>query len=271
LLSVQHELCITDVDIAMLRTAGYRTDASLLHIERRYDRPERGLSFRSDQGELRRIAPDAGYYVSRSRAERSWLDLLLLEMDMGHMAWSTRMVEKFAAYEQWALSASGKRYLLDRQRAYGDGAATTGTFRLLVVARARAGEGTAANRLVKLIMAALPRTAAMRRRMWFTTWEAVAYDRQPGSAAIWWWGKDLAAWRGAYIEDSERLPTNITSVRERRAFVAEQLSKQPRRQLFKKPPEVACYTGKPHEREQSEPDNSTMLPSWDREGVRYVR
>jgi hypothetical protein len=266
-LSIQHELCVTDVDIVLLQAAARRADASLLHVERRYDRPERGLRYRNGDGELRRIAPDAGYYVRRTRTGRRWLDLLLLEMDLGHMAWGTRMVEKFIAYEAWASSPTGRRYVLDRQRVLGDRQAATGTFRLLVVARARAGEGSDDDRLVKLAMAAIPRSAAMRRRLWLTTWQALVSEPELDSAPMWWWGKDLAAWRDAYIELSGRLPHNLSGDRERRAFVAERLVAQPRRQLFKEPVQVACYTDNPHEREHSEPDNSTMFPSWDRQGA----
>jgi hypothetical protein len=264
---IEHELDITDVNIRMLQLAACRADMSLLHIERRYDRRGRGLSFRDDQGEQRRFTPDAGYYARRWRSGRRWLDLLLLEMDRGHMAWGTRMVEKFASYDAWATSDSGRRYLLDHQRVLGDPYAAVGTFRLLVIARTRPGEGSDTDRLVKLVMASLQQSNAMRRRLWLTTWTAFAGESEPGSAPIWWWGKDLAAWREAYNALDESLPHDVSGDRDRRAFVAEQIAKQSKRSLFKGLPTPACYTERPHEREYYEPDNSILLPSWDREGI----
>jgi hypothetical protein len=264
---IEHELDVTDCDIVLRNLAARRPDVMLLHIERRYDRRGRGLSFRDDAGAVHRLAPDAGYYLRHTSSDRSWLDLCLLEMDRGQMAWGTRIVEKFAAYDAWAESERGRRYLLDRQRALGDATAHAGTFRLLVVTRARAGEGSDHDRLANLVMAALPCSNAMRRRIWLTTWESLMTEANEVSAPTWWWGKDLAAWRDAYLALDRTLPHVIAGDRQRRSFVADQLAQQPRRWLFRLPSSGRWYANETARAGKLEPDNSTMFPSWDREGV----
>jgi hypothetical protein len=264
---IEHELDVTSCDIAVENVTGTSPDVELLHVERRYDRRGRGLSFRDEHGERHRIVPDAGYYVRHTSPERRWLDLCMLEMDRGQMAWGTRMVEKFAAYEAWAESNSGRRYLLNRQQLLGDPNSHAGTFRLLVVARSRAGEGSDQDRLVKLAMAALPLSHAMRRRLWLTTWGELVREPQGARASTWWWGKDFAAWRDTYLELDRAMPHDLSGDRRRRALVAEHFAQQPRRLLFRQPSERAWYTERPHEREHYGPDNSILLPSWDREGI----
>lgn len=220
---IQHELAITDVDIAMRELVENRADIQLVGHERRYHQPQKQLTYW--QGSVQHtLRPDAGYHLVHQRHGRRWLDVCFLEYDRGTMR-PQRVGEKLVAYRRWSESSDGLMYLRGLNRTHYGRLTGRPTFRLLLVAQSRPGEGRDVTRLARLVdeAAAFPRL--FLKRLWLIESEALhqTVDNQVGVGDRTW----LPAWQTIRL---------LASANTRRA-TGSQLARTPRYTLF--PPAVA--------------------------------
>ena len=160
---VQHELDVTTFDLAADRTFGVLPRTVLAATVRRYHR--QGLRYEGGS-----LIPDAGYHVLHDNEGLATLDLAFLELDRGTESLAN-IKAKLAAYDRWAESEYGQKYLQNIFHRYGDTLTDTPNFRLLIVAKARAGEGSDLDRLAAIAAEALACSPAMRRRTWLATYD----------------------------------------------------------------------------------------------------
>jgi len=207
---IEHELAMTNIDLAVHRTVAARPDITLAHVQRRFARE---MSC-EHAGWRIAVQPDARYDQIHRRGKIRWLDVCFVELDRGTSS-AERWWRKLRRYEVWASSAAGRRYLKRLHRSYGDRTTKRPNFRLLVIAQARVGEGDDFGRLSRLLRECLKLSSEMQARIWAACYSDVQDDI---NGAVWYRWRDSRRWRGRFEPSSTDL-----GQRDLQQFVTERL------------------------------------------------
>ncbi|MHB9080378.1 MAG: replication-relaxation family protein [Pirellulaceae bacterium] len=208
---IEHELAITNLDLAVHHTAAARPDVTLANVQRRYHHE---MSCEWAGGQIT-VQPDARYDLLHQREARTWLDICFVELDRGTSA-RGRWRQKLRHYDIWASSSAGARHLKQLCESYGDHTTRRPNFRLLVVAQARGGEGDDFHRLIVLLTECLELTPPMQARIWATRYTDI-HDNVDG--AIWYRWRDARRWRPTYLRH-----VADANPRSRQLFVAKRVA-----------------------------------------------
>lgn len=237
LVSILHEVLLSEFELTVRHEVEERSDLNLLATERRYYRPERQLRF-DDNERLRSVVPDAGFLWAWGEGNRGTSQNTtgqgmwnLVEFDNGSMP-ASRVAEKLGRYGDWVESDAGERWL---QSAYGRFGLTppSSGFRLLLVAHDPWHAGRDARRLAALLSVVLSLPAAMRDRVWLTTVEALREAEvlsPPPDRKIWVRGRDCRAWMAAHQSLQVQKQNTL-----QRQFIYQQLPLLPRHRLLPSP------------------------------------
>ena len=229
LLHLQHEIDVTEIDMAIDHAAQRRDDLNLVSTDRR------GQLHFDHNGTAETLVPDAAYRIMHDRRQRRFLDLCFLELDRGNTPAPSRIRRKLTRYDHWADSDDGRRHLAGIHRRHGDRHTARPNFRLLVIARRRPGEGFDFDRLANLYTQALACSRPMRLRIWMSTFDDVMAHRDDLAAPIWLRVRDAAPWLDDFRQVAHHLAGDQFANHKLRLFVSRRLADQNRYTLF--PPE----------------------------------
>jgi hypothetical protein len=196
LVSILHEVLLTEFDLAVWRTQEGIENVKRLMSERRYFRADRQLQF-YEGGQTQRLKPDGGFLMRNE--ETGHLLMHFTELDNGTLS-AAKTRRKYQLYDTWSRSPEGATYLEEHFTRFGAGDQKP-TWRLLMIAHAKDQEGGNERRLLDLMAQTLDLPTAMRERIWVTTADKLraCHDLPvPLTKAIWLRARDARPWMGEY-------------------------------------------------------------------------
>jgi hypothetical protein len=224
LVSILHEVLLTEFDLAVWRTQQGIGSIKRLMMERRYFRCDRQLQF-YEGGQTQRLKPDGGFLMRNEETGR--LLMHFIELDNGTLS-AAKTRRKYQLYDSWSRSPEGGKYLGEHFAKFG-ATSSEPNWRLLMIAHAKDREGGNERRLLDLLAQTLDLPTAMRERIWLTTAEKLRNChelKEPLTRPIWLRARDARPWIGEYRQFMRKLRQEKRHQRfaAQRKFVAEWLS-----------------------------------------------
>jgi hypothetical protein len=196
LVSILHEVLLTEFDLAVWRTQQGIGSIKRLMSERRYFRADRQLQY-YEGGQTQRLKPDGGFLIRNEETGR--LLMHFIELDNGTLS-AAKSRRKYQLYDTWSRSPESAKYLGEHVARFG-ASGQEPTWRLLMIAHAKDREGGNERRLLDLLAQTLDLSTATRERIWLTTAEKLRSCHElvaPLKKAIWLRARDARPWMGEY-------------------------------------------------------------------------